>query len=421
MRIILVNHSDYAGGAAIAAYRTHQALRHVGVDSTMWVNKKTLDDWTVNAKNSSIHKLMCQLRATVGRVLPELLFRDTSDTWRSYNWLPSRWAPMLNKSDAQLVHLAWLNSEAVSIADVAKINKPKIMTLHDMWPFCGAEHYSEDTRYKTGYTKDNVLPAISGVDIDRLVWMRKKKLWQEPFQLVAISEWLARCIRDSALLSEWPITVIPNPVDTTVWKPLNRVVARQAFNLPENKKIIVFGALGGTSDVRKGYSYFKQAIAKLAEVRNDVHLVIYGQSQPVHPESLPFPVTYAGRLSDPVTMGLLNNAADVFINPAIQEAFGQTASEAQACGTPVVAFADTGIADIVEHEVTGYLAPLGSALELAEGVVWVLNKVDESTGGDGVDTLRKNCRSRAVAKFSYDVVGKQYQELYTSVLATQHR
>ena len=39
----------------------------------------------------------------------------------------------------------------LSIADIAKIKKPIVWTLHDMWAFCGAEHYTTDKRWINGY------------------------------------------------------------------------------------------------------------------------------------------------------------------------------------------------------------------------------------------------------------------------------
>lgn len=416
MKSILLNYSDLTGGAAIAAYRTHKALRRVGVDSSMWVNKKVSDDWTVKATTSTFNRLNSYLRVSLGRGIPELLFCDTKKTYRSYNWLPSGWSKKLNNTDAELVHLVWINGETLSIGEIQKINKPKVMTLQDMWAFCGAEHYSRDERYKIGYSSGSALSTVAGIDIDRWVWKRKQRAWTEPFQLVAISEWLAGCIRDSALFSEWPVTVIPNPVDTSVWQPLDRQIARRAFNLPVDKKIVLFGALGGISDARKGYPYLEQALYRIAQVRDDIQLVVYGQSQPEHPPASPFPTSYVGKLNDPTTMCLLNNAADVFVNPAVQEAFGQTASEAQACGLPVVAFADTGIADIVDHKVTGYLAPLADAKQLADGVMWVLDRDDDSAGPSS-SNIQENCRARAVDWFSYEVVGKRYQDLYASAVS----
>lgn len=187
MKSIVFSYSDLAGGAAIAAYRTHQALLHVGVNSSMWVNKKNSDDWTVKADTSVVHRLKSTLRATVGRALPEMLFRDNSKNYRSYNWIPSGRASRLNTSDADIVHLHWVNSEVLSVKDIAAIVKPKIMTLHDMWAFCGAEHYTQDDRWRLGYTQQTRPANIKGLDLDRWVWRRKQKHWQQPFQLVAIS------------------------------------------------------------------------------------------------------------------------------------------------------------------------------------------------------------------------------------------
>jgi len=62
------------------------------------------------------------------------------------------------------------------------------------------------------------------------------------------------------------------------------------------------------------------------------------------------------------------SAADVLVVPSIQESLGQSASEAMACGTPVVAFSDTGLSDIVDHKVNGYLAKTYFEEDLARGI-----------------------------------------------------
>ena len=418
MKSILLNYSDFAGGAAIAAYRTHQSLRSVGVDSTMWVNKKVTDDWSVMG-GAPRAQLITRLRSTLGIKIPELLFSDEEKIERSYNWISSAWAEKLNASQADLVHLQWINAETVSIRDLSKIKKPMLLTMHDMWAFCGGEHYTESDRWVDGYSKQSKPDSIKGVDIDRCIWKAKRKHWGEHFQLVAISDWLASCVKASALFKDWPITVIPNPIDTTVWKPLDKKIAREAFNLPIDKKILLFGALGGTSNPRKGYELLDEALSYIKEARNDIHLVVYGQGTPEYPPASHFPITYAGRLSDPSAMCMLNNAADVHVNPSIQEAFGQTASEAHACGLPVVAFNETGIADIVEHRKSGYLASHSDARDLANGILWVLDKTNLPETSDH-RMMRATARERAVDLFSYDVVGQQYRTLYENVIERTH-
>jgi glycosyltransferase involved in cell wall biosynthesis len=83
--------------------------------------------------------------------------------------------------------------------------------------------------------------------------------------------------------------------------------------------------------------------------------------------------------------------------------------EAQACGTPVVAFNACGLPDIVEHKETGYLAKAFDTQDLAEGIRWVL----ADTGRRA--RLSSQSRNAAVAKFSYPVVAEQYLRLYETV------
>lgn len=71
------------------------------------------------------------------------------------------------------------------------------------------------------------------------------------------------------------------------------------------------------------------------------------------PPEMGFPIHYAGRVVDDPRLRLLHDAADVMVVPSRQEAFGQSASEAHACGTPVVAFRPGGLTDIVDARGTG--------------------------------------------------------------------
>jgi glycosyltransferase involved in cell wall biosynthesis len=107
-----------------------------------------------------------------------------------------------------------------------------------------------------------------------------------------------------------------------------------------------------------------------------------------------------------LTLSILYNAVDVMVVPSRQEAFGQTASEAHACGTPVVAFDGGGLTDIVKHLQTGYLAKPFNSASLAEGIIWVLSdKVRHAS-------LSVASRRQALDHFSYSVVAEQYRKIY---------
>ena len=63
----------------------------------------------------------------------------------------------------------------------------------------------------------------------------------------------------------------------------------------------------------------------------------------------------------------------MLVVPSRVESFGQTASESMACGNPVVAFSTTGLKDIVDHKVNGYLAKPFETEDLANGIKYVMN------------------------------------------------
>lgn len=88
--------------------------------------------------------------------------------------MPSGWAEKINKMDIDIVHLHWVGAETLSIEDIGRINKPVIWTLHDMWPFCGIEHYAPDlleSRWRNNYENHSF---SSFIDLDFIVWKRKK-------------------------------------------------------------------------------------------------------------------------------------------------------------------------------------------------------------------------------------------------------
>jgi len=107
---------------------------------------------------------------------------------------------------------------------------------------------------------------------------------------------------------------------------------------------------------------------------------------------------------------MLYAASDVMVVPSVQESFGQTASEAMACGTPVVAFNTTGLKDIVDHESNGYLARAFDPGELAKGIAWVLE--DEERW----NTLSRHAWKKAVQDFSIETVARKYAKLYADIL-----
>ncbi len=414
-RVAQVAFSDIGGGAARASHRIHHALRAAGVDSTLWVRRRESDEPHVAGPGSALQRLANEARVYGGHAVVRAL-GGQRPVLHSLGLWPSGWPGRLARAGTDLVHLHWVGGETLSVGDIGRLRGPVVWTLHDMWAFCGAEHYSDDDgddlRWVQGYPAGSRPPGEPGLDLNRWVWRRKQRAWQRPLHLVAPSRWMAACTRRSALMADWPVSVVPNPIDTTRWRPEDPALARRLLGLPATGRLLLFGAIGGTADARKGFDLLASALAALAarQALPDLQLVVFGQSAPARPPALGFPVHFTGALHDDLSLRLAYAAADAFVLPSRQDNLPNTGVEALACGTPVVAFDTGGLPDIVQHMQTGYLARAFDPLDLAQGIVHALDPAHQPA-------LRGRSRARAVAEFDAGVVARRYLAVYDEAAA----
>ena len=409
MKIFHLSNSDISGGAARATNRIHQALLEKGIKSQMLVNKKISRDENIFGPRNFIEKILVDLRPYISNFVIKF-FKIHKDIPYSISLFPSPWIDRINKSDADLVHLHWVQHEMLSIADIGRIEKPIVWTLHDMWAFCGAEHLAQDDRWRLGYSKNDNSTSKFRFDINRWTWLRKLKNWQKSIYIVTPSNWLACCARESKLMGNWPVSVVPNLLNTDNWKPKDKNIARKTLGLPLDIPLAIFGTHGANSSHHKGFDLLLET---LNNIKNKDHLknlefVIFGKNTLKFLPKINFPTHFVGHLDDDSLINLYSSA-DVTIIPSRQEAFCQTASESQACGTPVVAFKIGGLTDIVERQKTGYLAKAFDTQDLAKGITWVLEKKHELS-------LCKQSRTRALEKFSQKILVEKYQAIYEKVL-----
>lgn len=415
MRILHINHSDLIGGAARAAHRIHTSQVRAGMDSTMRVIDKVGDDVRVTGGwPKGVGGIQNAIRGRLARRVVRR-FRTENPVLHSAAWPDTGLGRELATADVDILNLHWLGLATLSVAEIGRLTKPVVWTLHDMWAFCGAEHYTDDKpdcRFRRGYRLGNVSGGERGNDLNRRVWARKRKYWRLPMHIVCPSHWLARCARESALFSGWPITVIPYPIDSGVWRPVPRRVAREALGLDLAAQIVLMGAPGGLADPRKGGDLVLEALSRLVE-RSQApdQLLVFGQSAVAAQGSVPLPTRFLGSLGDDLSLALAYSAADVFVLPSRQDNLPNTGIESLACGTPVVAFDVGGLPDIIDHRRTGWLARPFDTEDLAAGIAWVLAE------GERTERLGSAAREAATQRFSEALVAAQYLDLYERVVS----
>lgn len=416
MRILHLTMHEHTG-AGRAALRLHNGLTKQKIDSIALVNQKKYESQSVIRQNLTA-RLYKQIELiAVNEALVKLF--DQKDTIFSINLTPSLIQNQVKQIHPDIINLHWIGWEFIRIEEMNKFPVPLVWTLHDMWAFTGGCHYSENcTRYQESCGSCPQLHSNNDRDLSYWVWQRKAKSWNNlNLTIVALSNWLANCAKSSSLLKDFRIEVIPNGIDTQIYKPMERKIARERFNLPQDKHLILFGGMRPTSDSRKGFHLLQPALKSLSQSswQDKIELAILGTSEPNSPLDLGFKCHYVNPLTDDIALALLYAAADVFTAPSTEDNLPNTVMEAIACGTPCVAFNIGGMPDMIEHEENGYLAQPYDIEDFAGGIAWVLENKERH------QKLCDRAREKAVQEFTLELQARRYLSLYNEILEGRDR
>lgn len=419
MKVLSINQSDIDGGAARATNRVASKLLEMNVDIKVLVMRKLgRSEWVIGPKNVP--------EVIISRLLPrlDLIMKRILGVFTHYSWSLNLFPNFLLKKEFinsfDVIHLNWVGKNMLPINWIRHFKKPVIWTLHDSWAFTGGCHIPYDCRNfenSCGYCPQ--LNENSKNDISYKMWRRKANNYHNAqFHFVAPSHWIANQAKASSLLKDFPISVIPNGLDTKIYAPTDKRESRKSLNLPNDKRIILFGAMYADTDKNKGMALLLDALNILVEsdssfTKNHL-LVIFGTENKTLSEIFPIPVICFGVINNERTLGNIYSSADLTVVPSRSESFGQVASESLSCGTPVVAFNTTGLKDIVDHLETGYLAKSFQVLDLAKGI----RLVAKDTSANRIMSVM--ARQRAVERFDIEVVAKKYLALYEQLLSVNN-
>lgn len=406
MRVLHVIGGSLSGGAARGAFWLHAALRHLGVDSRVLVQKGGGDE-AVTALDDGLagrltQALISRLNAPHKRADTGFIFSDA--------WFGNRISGQPEYRRADIVHLHWINGGMLSPEGIGRLRKPLVWTLRDMWPMTGGCHYAIDcVAYRSRCGHCPALASHTRIDRSSVHQWRKKTSLPASLHLVAISAWLRECAQQSAVFRGREIDVIPNGVDLEMFKPIDRAMARSALGLPPQGKLVLAGA-NFLNDRYKGMHLLWQAAAS---VDPDVTFLFFGNVPDGYFRDFPRSFRSLGYLADSSALNLAYSAADVFVAPSTFEAFGKTLIESMASGTPVVCFDASGPRDIVSHRQDGYKAAPYEPADLARGVEWVLR---QSAG-----ELRASARKKVEERFDVRASAERYRALYERVIGEASR
>ena len=411
MRVLIVNTSEKTGGAAVAANRLMEALINNGVKAKMLVRDKQTDCLTVVSAGDGWrqrwHFLWERWRIFMAMHFSKthLFEADIANVGTDITTLPEF-------KEADIIHLHWINQGFLSLNGIQKIlssGKPVVWTMHDIWPATAICHYARGCcRYQNKCESCPLLPRRSVSDLSAVVWRRKNEILRKyHISFVACSRWLEGEAKKSALLKGQRVTNIPNPINSHVFCPSDKLQAREALGLPLGKHVILFVSQRVT-DKRKGLDYLVEAVNRMAvqdsSLKDNTAIAVLGGHSEEVADLLPLPVFPLGYVSDESKIVKVYNAADVFVLPSLEDNLPNTIMEAMACGVPCVGFNIGGIPEMIGHLKSGYVAKAADADDLARGIKWVLDFKGEE--------LSKEARRKVLNSYSQQSVAIKYIELY---------
>jgi glycosyltransferase involved in cell wall biosynthesis len=401
-------------GAGRAAVRTHHAVAKAGLQSELIVLYGTGADPGIRVIGGPAPGLAADLRNRAERALLSLQ-ASGDDAYRSLGLGGTPGLAAIHDAPADVVHLHWIPG-LLGIADLPAIARPVVWTFHDQWPICGAEHYTELARPREGYTPANRRPGAGGPDLDRWTWRRKQRHW-EGFApvIVCSSRWMQSEVRASVLFGDRDVHVIPNPLDTALYRPQDGAAARRALGLPAGRTLLLFAAWGATTDRRKGFDVLSEALRQppLQGLAGAVDLVVCGATGGERVGG--FATHWLGHLDDEAAMRRLYASCDVLAIPSRQDNLPNILAEAMACGLPAVGSATGGIPDLIRHGETGLLAAPGDAVQLADRLGLLLG--DAALRARIADAARRHIESLCGER----LVGSRYAEVYRVAVAAWSR
>ncbi len=407
------------GGAGIATRRLCYALSQYGLFSSILAYQDSHEGSLAKsfAENDGA---LCRIRPTALRLIKEFrlnLYRKKhKKTLPIFNtdWSPFGKEIIRQLPDCDVINLHWVAGfvDYTSFFRYVSPRTPVVWTLHDMNPFTGGCHYAQDCeRYTTGCESCPQLVSTQVSHIPKKVWLKKKKIFdkipKKSLCFISPSEWLARKAKKSPLISKFPVEVIPNSLDTSVFSRKNKIAVKELFGIHRDSKVVLFVA-DSLEDKRKGVSFLMKALRYLKDIPG-LCLVSVGRGYNLEGTSR-IRYEHLGSIQSERIMSIAYNIADVFILPSLGDNLPNAVMEAMACGVPVIAFQVGGIPEMIRHLETGYLARYKDILDLANGMRMLLYD----------DSLRirmgHKCREEAVKKYSYTIQAEMYFNLYKRLL-----
>lgn len=394
LAVVHINTHDILGGAAKVGWRLAAGARRMGHRAEVLAGYRTSPDEHAHSFALDVD------RGVRERCLAEgLLYYDFQGSHKLLNH------PLVREAD--VIHLHNLHGDYFNPFTLQLLcrHKPVVWTLHDMQAITGhCAHSFACERWQAGCGACpdlSVYPALQADTTSRL-WRDKKLVYDRSrLHVVTPSRWLGEKVEKSVLAGH-PLDVIPNGVDTAVFRPHGRE-GRRRFDLPENAVLIGCVAHAGVlANPWKGGVYTLAAIDALRKRFPDCFFLNIGAGTPSSdPHIINIP-----NVADEEELARLYSLLDIFLFTSLAENCPLVILEAMACGVPVASFATGGVPELVRDGLDGCVVPYRDLPALVAALAALVPDPARRAA------CGRNARERAETVFRHDRIVSAYLYLY---------
>lgn len=404
IKILHVVGGSLTNGASKGANILHKALIELNIDSKLlndtplYKNKKNkinnLDKDIIFLNDNFLKIFTNKIFVYLEKFLKFMYLHSPRETF-TLGFFGHDITNIREYKEADIIHIHWFNQGFIKLHSLLKIDKPVIWTMRDMWAFTGGSHYTMDfDKYEKSY-------------LSKIIQKYKKKNYNKNFVFVAVSNWLKNKAEKSYVLKEHNIIKIDNNIDLTSFDNITKDIAMSSLKISTTKQIILYGAQNPQSK-RKGWDIFVETLKKLD--KSKYFILIFGNfwSQDVL-NNIGIEYKSIGYIHNKKILNQAYSAADIFVASSIEDAWPKTFAEAMYCGTPVVCFDNTSIAEIIDHKINGYVVKNFESNQLKDGINWLSEEVKKN------NSKSDNARAK-ILNYDAKIIAKKYIDLYKNVL-----
>ena len=415
MKVAHVNFSDSQGGAAVLAQSIISCQEDI--ESNYFCARPTqagsrLLGFGANNKAGSclkiLHKCSCLRNAWFGDsngILSKLYIKqisgETPDLIHIHN-----------------IHGGWFD---LSLLKTLSLIAPVVWTIHDEWAYtghCVATFGCEKWRQGCGDCPSLQTMIALKRDTTARNWERRNDIYHQiaddNIAMVAVSHWLGERIKQSGI---WPgrVEIIPNGVDTKVFYPIKREVAKRQLGISEDAKVLLYIAQDGIANPFKNGLLFYNMLNCLPGNEN-FQAAVLGGSIGGYSNGSEIPLVSPGYIRENKVLRMYYSAADLLVYPTRADTFGLVVAEAMACGTPVLATRVGGVTEQITEGRNGFLVESDISEEALANRIIEHFSIDQ--GG--------MCNQREIAsvvggKYSNLKMARGYRDLYFDMLKTKDK